>query len=184
MSTRSLRLQTGVQYRAMQGSRVLLLLLPICAYAQPKYTIQDLGSLPNMPSCTGTAISQAGKVAGYCSPEGGSVFLGGATHGFLYAHGVLTDMGQTSKPTVPTGVNDSGEVVGAYVNINLATGISVAPFLFQNGNIQTYTGVPSNAAPFGLTNAGQAAATQISARGFNFFIASEAYLITGAGTST
>ncbi len=190
MSTRSLRLQTGVQYRAMQGSRILLLLLPIgtfapiCAYAQPKYTIQDLGSLPNMPSCTGTALSQAGNVTGYCSPAGGSVVLGGATHGFLYSNGVLTDMGQTSKPTVPTGVNDSGLVVGAYVNINLARGITVAPFLFQNGNVQTFTGVPSNAAPFGLTNAGQSAATQVLASGFNFFIASEAYLITGTGTST
>jgi len=168
----------------MQGSRILLLLLPICVYAQPKYTIQDLGSLPNMPSCTGTALSQSGNVAGYCSPAGGSVLFGGATHGFLYSNGVLTDMGQTSKPTVPTGVNDSGLVVGTYVNINLSAGVAVAPFRFQNGNIQPDAGVPSNAAPFGLTNAGQSAATQVLAGGSNFFIKSEAYLVTGTGTST
>jgi uncharacterized protein (TIGR03437 family) len=168
----------------MQGSKVFLLLLPIWAYAQPQYTIQDLGSLPNMPSCTGTAISQAGNVAGYCNQLGSSVFLGGSSHGFLYASGVLTDMGQTSEPTVPTGVNDSGVVVGAYVHINLEAGVSVAPFIFQNGSIQTFVGVPSNAAPFGLTNAGQSAATQILAGGFNFFISSQAFFITGAGTST
>src|ERR1700683_829208 len=168
----------------MRGSKFFFLLLPVCAYAQPQYTIQDLGSLPNMPSCTGTAISQSGQVAGYCSPAGGSVFFGAATHGFLYSSGVLTDMGQTSKPTVPTGVNDSGVVVGAYVNINLATGVAVAPFIYQNGSIQTFTGVPTDAAPFGLNDAGQSAATQILAGGFNFFISSQAFFITGTGTST
>ncbi|HLK22200.1 MAG TPA: hypothetical protein VKT81_24805 [Bryobacteraceae bacterium] len=146
--------------------------------------IQDLGSLPDMPACTGTAISQSGNVAGYCSVAGGSVFLETPTHGFLYSKGTLTDIKTSSKPTVPTGVNDSGSVVGAYVNINLAKGIAVSPFLFQNGAIQPFAGAPNNAAPFGLTNAGQSAATQILEGGYNFFAASEAFLITGQGNAT
>jgi uncharacterized protein (TIGR03437 family) len=167
----------------MRCCKILFLLLPICAYGQPQYMIQDLGSLPSMPSCTGTAISQAGNVTGYCNAVGGSIFFGTESDGFLYSKGVLTDLGATGKPTVPTGVNDSGMVTGAYVIINLQSGITVAPFIYQNGSIQTFTGVPSNAAPFGLNNAGQAAATQILAGGFNFFIASQAYLVTGTGTS-
>jgi uncharacterized protein (TIGR03437 family) len=81
-------------------------------------------------------------------------------------------------------VNDSGVVVGAYVNISLATGVAISPFIYQNGSIQTFVGVPSNAAPFGLNNAGQSAATQILAGGFNFFIASQAFSVTGTGAST
>jgi uncharacterized protein (TIGR03437 family) len=167
----------------MRCYKILFLLAPICVYGQPQYMIQDLGSLPNLPSCTGTAISQSGNVTGYCNAVGGSIFFGTASHGFLYSKGVLTDLGTTGKPTVPTGVNDSGMITGAYVTINLQSGIAVAPFSYQNGSIQTFTGAPSNAAPFGLTNAGQAAATQILAGGFNFFIASQAFLVTGNGTS-
>jgi uncharacterized protein (TIGR03437 family) len=168
----------------MHGSKILLLLLPICAFGQPKYMIQDLGSLTDLPSCTGTAISQSGNVAGYCTAAGGSVFLETPTHGFLYSKGALTDLGQTGKAGVPTGVNDSGVVVGTYVNINLSKGIAVSPFIYQNGSTQQFVGVPTNAAPFGLTNASQSAATQISEGGYNFFVASQALLITGAGTTS
>jgi uncharacterized protein (TIGR03437 family) len=146
--------------------------------------IQDLGSLPNLPSCTGTAISQSGNVTGYCTVAGGSVFLGTSSHPFLYSKGVLTDLGQTGKPSVPTGVNDSGVVVGAYVDVDLSKGLSVSPFIYQNGSLQPFVGVPDNAAPFGLSNAGDSAATQVAEGGFNFFVASQALLITGAGTST
>ena len=168
----------------MHGSRLFLLLLPLSLYGQPNYMIQDLGSLPTLPSCTGTAISQSGNVTGYCTVAGGSVFLGTPTHGFLYSKGTLTDLGQTGKPGVPTGVNDSGVVVGAYVDVDLSKGLSVSPFIYQNGSTQQFVGVPDNAAPFGLNNVGDSAATQVAEGGFNFFVASQALLITGAGTST
>ncbi len=168
----------------MRGHKFLFLILPVCAFGQPKYTVQDLGSLPTLPSCTGTAISQSGNVTGYCTVAGGSVFLETPTHGFLFSKGTLTDLGQTGKPTVPTGVNDSGVVVGTYVNINLSKGIAVSPFIYQNGSTQQFVGVPNNAAPFGLNNTGQSAATQVSQGGFNFFVASQALLITGSGTTT
>ena len=114
----------------------------VAAFAQPKFMIQDLGTLPNMPSCTGTAISQSGMVTGYCNLAGGSVFNDSPTHPFLYSSGVMKDLGTTSKSAVPTGVNDSGVVVGTYFNISLITGLAVAPFIYQNGAIQKFNGVP------------------------------------------
>ncbi len=169
----------------MHYYKILFFLLPICAFAQqPQYMIQDLGSLPNQPSCTGTAISQAGNVTGYCNPAGGSIFFGTDTHAFLYSKGVLNDLGATSKPTVPTGVNDAGTVVGTDIKINLEQGVSVTPFLYQNGSIEMFNGIPNNAGPFGLTNAGQSAATQVNAGGLNFFVASDAFLVTPGGTAT
>lgn len=146
--------------------------------------IQDLGSLPNLPSCTGTAISQSGNVTGYCGPAGGSIVFAADTHGFLYSKGVLNDLGATSQPTVPTGVNDAGTVVGAYIDINLSKGVSVSPFLYQNGSIQTFSGIPTNAGAFGLTNTGQSAATQVNQGGVNFFVASEAFLVTLGSPAT
>ena len=58
----------------MRHLSFLAFLLPVAAFAQPKFMIQDLGTLPNMPSCTGTAISQSGMVTGYCNLAGASVF--------------------------------------------------------------------------------------------------------------
>ncbi len=168
----------------MHRFKILAFLLPLGASAQPKYTIQDLGTLPNMPSCTASAISQSGQVTGYCGPAGGSIFRGTATRAFLYANGVMKDLGQTSKPTVPTGVNDAGLVVGAYINISLISGISTSPFIYQNGAIQRFAGVPQGCLPFGLNNAGQSAATDIFAGGLNLFFASQALQITSTGSST
>lgn len=164
----------------------LFLLVPISVFAQPQYTIQDLGTLPSLPSgsCVATAISQAGIVAGYCNAAGGSIVFGVDTQPFVYSKGVLTGLGITNQPAVPLGVNDSGVVVGGNVNINLKTGISVSPFIYQNGSIQAFTGIPGSVLPFGLTNSGKSAATKITAGGENFFVASQALQITTAGTST
>ncbi len=140
--------------------------------------------MPNLPSCTGTAISQAGNVTGYCNAAGGSIVFGVDTHAFLYSKGVLTDLGAVNQPAVPTGVNDSGVVVGGYLDINLATGISVAAFIYQNGAVQPFTGIPSESLPFGLTNSGQSASTEISSGGQNFFVSSHAFQITTAGAAT
>src|SRR5579864_8370587 len=98
----------------MNGYKIFAFLLPLCAFGQTKYMIQDLGTLSNMPSCTATAISQSGQVTGYCNPAGGSIITGAATRGFLYSKGTLMDLGPSPKQSlVPTGVNDSGVVVGA-----------------------------------------------------------------------
>jgi uncharacterized protein (TIGR03437 family) len=84
---------------------------------------------------------------------------------------------------IPTGINDSGVVVGTFVSISLTSGISVAPFIYQNGAVQKFTGVPPQCAPFGLNNAGQSAATNVLSGGDNLFVSSQALQVTAAGTS-
>ena len=168
----------------MRHLSFLAFLLPVAAFAQPKFMIQDLGTLPNMPSCTGTAISQSGMVTGYCNLAGASVFNDSPTHPFLYSSGVMKDLGTTSKSAVPTGVNDSGVVVGAYFNISLVTGLAVAPFIYQNGAIQKFNGIPQECAPFGLNNDGHSAAADILTGGTNLFLSSHALELSTAGTSS
>ncbi len=145
--------------------------------------IQDLGTLANMPSCTATAISQSGQVTGYCTQAGGSIITGAATRGFLYSKGNLTDMGPSPKQSlVPTGVNDSGVVVGTYIVISFTTGLNVSPFIYQNGAIQTYVGVQSDFLPFGITNSGLVAGSDIAAGSLNFFGSSQAVQIASPGS--
>ena len=170
----------------MRSFKVLAFFLPLGAFAQPMYMIQDLGTLSNLPSCTATALSPAGNVTGYCAPAGGTVFLGTNTRGFLYTNGKLIDMGAgtSTAPLVPAGVNDAGVVVGGYITVSLTTGLSVAPFLYQNGAIQSFTGIPGNSLPFALNNAGQGVATAINGFGDNFFAFSKAYQVTTGGSST
>src|ERR1700722_6046672 len=111
----------------------------------PRFTIQDIGTLPNLPSCNGTALSQAGNVAGYCTASVGQNLLSStaATHVFLYSKGVMTDLNISYPPTgaVATGVNDSGVVVGGALNVSLQDSTaSATPFIYQNGAAQNLPG--------------------------------------------
>src|ERR1700722_9824840 len=55
------------------------LLAPGYLVAQaPQFTIQDLGTLPNLPSCNGTSLSQSGNVVGYCTSQLGQNLLLGS----------------------------------------------------------------------------------------------------------
>jgi uncharacterized protein (TIGR03437 family) len=154
----------------------------------PQYTIQDLGSLPDLPACNGTALSQAGNVAGYCSASLGQSLLGTSTptHVFLYSKGVMTDLNITYPPTgaFPTGVNDAGVVVGGALNVSLvdASG-SATPFIYQNGSSQSPSGPLSSLLPLGLNNLGQMIGTsiQIGSYTLNYFINSTGYLDPVAG---
>ena len=110
-----------------------MLIVPGYLAAQtPQFTIQDVGTLPDLPACNGTAISQSGNVVGYCTATYGQDLLlnNSTTHVFLASKGVLTDLNITYPPTgaVPTAVNDSGVVVGGTLSLNVAdsTG-SVSP---------------------------------------------------------
>jgi hypothetical protein len=52
------------------------LIVPVYIAAQtPQFTIQDVGTLPDLPACNGTAISQSGNVAGYCTATFGQDLL-------------------------------------------------------------------------------------------------------------
>src|SRR5271170_3589734 len=110
-------------------------LLSACACAQtPQFTIQDLGSLPNLQACVATALSQSGNVTGYCGGSiGTSLLIDPAIHGFLYSNGTMTDLNLTAESTPwPMAVNDSGTVAGAYVNISLIDAtVTATPFIVQ-----------------------------------------------------
>ncbi len=159
------------------------LLAPSYVAAQaPQFTIQDLGALPNLPSCNGTSLSQSGNVVGYCTSQIGQNLLlsNPTTHVFLYSKGEMTDLNVTSPPTAfPTAVNDSGVVVGGTVTVDLVgLTASATPFIYRNGVVQPLTGPLEGLLPLGLNNADQMVGTSIQVVGgnLNFFIGSKAYL--------
>jgi uncharacterized protein (TIGR03437 family) len=164
------------------------LLATALVYAQaPKFTIQDLGSLPNLPACTAIGISQSGNVVGYCLGQVGvNLVTNPVTHAFLYSKGVMMDLNAASQSTpIATAVNDSGAVAGAYLSVDLVNGTAGSTlFVYRDGLIQPQLPGPIQALlPFGLNNTGQLAGTnlQISAGSFNFFIGSKALLANLTG---
>ncbi len=148
----------------------------------PQFTIQDLGTLPNLPACNATALSQSGNVVGYCTSATAQNLLLNAptTHVFLYSNGVMTDLNITTPPSAfPTAVNDSGTVVGGDVMLNLLSESATAsPFIYENGASQSILGSLQSLLPLGLNNAGQMVGTsiQVNTSSLNFFINSKAFL--------
>ncbi len=150
----------------------------------PQYSIQDLGTLPNLPACNGTALSQSGDVVGYCTATAGQNLLinDPATHVFLYSKGAMTDLNITSPATgvFPTGVNDAHTVVGGTIQVNTTSlTASALPFIYQNGAVQSTSGPIENTLPLAVNDAGQMVATSLQvggSSGFNFFVQSQAFL--------
>jgi uncharacterized protein (TIGR03437 family) len=140
---------------------VVLFSLTAMAWAQPKFTITDLGTLPTLNACIATAISPNGNVAGYCHMPGQAVGQP-TSQGFLYSGGKMTALPAASGPQVAVGVNDSGSVIGLVVpqgqdtTTDLFGGGSIG-FLVQNGKS---TSLPQYVWPAGINNAGQVAAIQ------------------------
>lgn len=163
-------------------SAIFLLAPGYLAAQAPQFTIQDLGTLPNLASCNGTALSQSGNVVGYCTAVGGQNLLltSPPTHVFLYSKGAMTDLNITvPASSFPTAVNDSGVVVGGTVTLSLSTGTGAgAPFIYQKGALQPYPGPLETVLPLGLNNASQMVGTsiQVNAANLNFFIDSKAFL--------
>ena len=149
---------------------------------QEVHPIQDLGTLPNLPSCNGTALSPSGNVVGYCTGQLGQNLLlaNPTTHVFLYSNGVMTDLNVTSPPTsVPTGVNDSSTVVGGALSIDLVGATaSAAPFIYLKGAVQPASGPLESVLALGVNNANQMVGTSIQVGGgsLDFFIDSKAVL--------
>jgi uncharacterized protein (TIGR03437 family) len=169
---------------------VSLLVPGFLAAQAPQFTIQDLGTLPNLPSCNGTALSQSGNVVGYCTAKADQNLLldSPATHVFLYSKGALTDLNVTSPATAfPTGVNDSGAVVGGAVSVNLSSETATAsPFIYQNGALQSAPSQLATTLPLAINNAGQFVSTslQVSGGSLNFFIESQAFVDLLGGSVT
>ena len=154
----------------------------------PQFIIQDLGTLPKFPACTATAISPSGNVVGYCTSELNTSLVGlsssPAIHAFLYSNGMMQDLNLTQQPTpLPTGVNDSGAVTGAFIDFNLASGASSTPFVLDNGVLNILAGPLQGLLPLGLNNSGQIAGTlfEILSGNFNFFLNSRAIVTSVSG---
>ncbi len=149
----------------------------------PKFTIQDIGTLPSLPSCSGTAISQSGNVTGYCTATLSQNLLANATatHVFLYSKGAMTDLNITYPPSsaVSTAVNDSGVVVGGTLTLDLAASNgSAASFIYLNGTVQPVSGPLETTLPLGVNNNSQMVGTsiQIGTYTLNYFVNSKAVL--------
>jgi uncharacterized protein (TIGR03437 family) len=133
------------------------LLIPLCVCAQtpPRFTFQDLGSLPGMTDCVATAISQAGLVTGACGNSStrsvsGFVSSGGVMQGFVYT--------AQSYYVLPLAVNDSGVAAGILWSGTSGSGIlrltPISAFFYQNGVVQEAPDAITNLFPCGITNAG------------------------------
>jgi uncharacterized protein (TIGR03437 family) len=159
----------------------------------PQFTIQDLGTLPNLPACNGTALSQSGAVVGYCTSQAGQDLLVNAptTHVFLYANGAMKDLNISSPASAfPTGINNSNAVVGgalAAKDLSDITNVNVtsSAFIYANGKLQPPPEGLANALPLALNNTGQTAATtlQIIPGSWNYFEASGAFLLPVSGAT-
>jgi len=158
----------------------------------PQFNIQDLGTLPGLSACNGTALSQSGNVVGYCTSQPGQDLLlnSPTTHVFLYANGAMKDLNVSSPTTAfPTGVNNSGAVVGgamAVTDLTDLTKVSViaSSFFYENGALQPIPNGYGNTLPSALNNAGQTATStlQIVPGSLNFFEGSSAYVLPLSGT--
>lgn len=171
----------------MRGFQLILFLMPVCAYTQapPRFTIQDLGSLPGNPVCAGMAISQSGLAAGYCTSSAGAFMMGAPTRGFLYTNGAIKDLGPAAKPiVVPSAVNDSGIVVGTFLAGSMQQ-FFTGPFIYQNGSIQRLTGASPDYVPFAITNTGQIAGTEVSSKEdlFSSYFYGHAMVMPSPGSS-
>ena len=128
-----------------------------CGQAQPRYTIQDLGSVLGMPTCFTSALSQSGIVTGYCIGTN----LAAGNRGFLYSNGSMTSMAVAPQRfIVPSALNDARTVIGAYVQATQQQLALNGPFVYQNGAFQQTGfiqafGAGNTFAPFALTNSGQ-----------------------------
>lgn len=98
--------------------------VPTHPYLYDGGQLRDLGTLANHGVNSAVAINNAGQIAGYS--DAGS----GRMHAFLYAHGVMSDLGSFGGLDITIGgMNQQGQVVGTG---NTQDGPDVA-FLSRDG---------------------------------------------------
>jgi probable HAF family extracellular repeat protein len=103
----------------------------------------SLGTLPGGTRSFAQDINDRGQVAGMSSngiADPLSFFgWGTETRGFIWQHGVMTDLGSLGGPdTIQNNMNGAGQIAGmSYVNDTVtATGLpTIDPFLWQNGHM-------------------------------------------------
>jgi probable HAF family extracellular repeat protein len=109
-------------------------------------TAHGLVSIGNLggPGGAGTAINDAGHVAGYSYVNGGA-----ATHAFLYSGGIMQDLGTLGGANSSAlGINAAGWVVGT---ADTSTGSDA--FLYMNGVMYDLNSLLANAPGIDLTSA-------------------------------
>lgn len=133
---------------------VALILWSHCALAQ-LYTATPLpfsvGVNAGLDLLGGTPINNAGQVIGFGANGGANV------DGFVYANGVLTDLGSS---LMPIAINNSGQITGT----TDASGSSIA-FLYSNGRLTTLGTLGSYSEPHNNTPVNYSFAHGINVRG-------------------
>lgn len=139
--------------------------VPVLAYAgqaaNPKYSIVDLGTLPDGASSYAFQVNATGQVVGYAdTPDSDK-------HAFLWQNGKMQDLGTLAgNMSLAFAINDQGNVVGitnAQEGDKLPTGdvvIGIHPFLWKNGkmvNIEYAKLEEARWTPHAINNRGQVA---------------------------
>lgn len=120
------------------------------AFLWRKGVMTDLGVLPGDDRSSATALNDHGDVIGTAqtlaetlsTPDPASL-----VHGFLWQRGVMIDLSTLPgcRYTEPTGINNSGQIVGNSYNMDSHTGggfsqtggaLNSGVFLWQNGKMQ------------------------------------------------
>lgn len=105
---------------------LVVFVLTCTALAKVRYTVTDLGTLPEGTYSYANAINSNGQVVGYADTNSGS------RHAFLYSNGVMSDLGSLGGDSYAKAINDSGQVVGYYIYVD--TGFPHA-FLYSGGTM-------------------------------------------------
>ena len=108
-------------------------------------TMTDLGTLGGSSS-RATAVNDVGQIVGQ------SQTASGVWHMFLWHNGVMTDLGARGNATVPSDINNGGQIVGS-----IGEGSQWLPFVWEAG---TFWGLPKlePASPADAYNADSAVA--------------------------
>jgi probable HAF family extracellular repeat protein len=153
--------------------------------ARAQYAVVDLGTLGGTTSFA-TAINRSGSVVGYAATSGD-----GASHAFLWRHGVMTDLGVLPGGTNSraNAINDRGQIVGSSdaltPSLNSSTDIVASQaFLYSRGKLTdidpdaklSYT--PGSWA-YAINDAGQVVGDVLASSGD-----SQAFLYSGGSFAT
>jgi len=106
------------------SASLLAALVPLPAPAAPLYTFTDLGTLGGDRS-EATAINESGQIVG------GASLPDGTFHAFLFANGVMSDLGTLPgyKSSYATAINDRGQIVGT----SSTSDSSTSAFFYSRG---------------------------------------------------